>query len=615
MDFGEWPPTVSVEDVLTASDGMYQVRAVGADVYWLATIAADNSRGTILRWRGGEVTDLTPSANVRTRVNEYGGGAYDVDASGLAYADDISKALYFVPAEGPARQLTNGDPRYRYAGLRLASEAGLLLAVREDHAGEGEPQTELVALPLHAGDGDAARVLATGADFYGRPAYRDSQVAWTQWNHPDMPWDSCEVWRAGLDQPAVKVAGGGGVSALNPLFLSDGRLAWIDDAEGYWNLTLDDGTRFRDDHDFCSPPWTLEEPGYAQLDETTLLATRFVDGLGDLVRVDLTTGEIAGLGLGTGEIESIACAGHEGYLIALSPRRPARLARLKADGLVTLAGPEIGFEPVLPRSLWFDGQAGPTHALLYSPVSGEEGPCPLLVRCHGGPTGMARAILDLEVQFWVGRGIAVLDLNYSGSAGFGRAYRERLKGQWGVLDVADCLAAVEHLVATGVADPRRVGISGGSAGGYTVLQSLVSSSVFTAGISRYGIGDLEALAADTHKFESRYLDGLVGPYPEQRRLYRERSPIHHVENLATPMLILQGRDDLVVPVTQAEAMASAVRDKGLPVALLVFDGEGHGFRMVDNRRSSLLAQLSFLAQVWGFTPADGLPPLEIENLG
>ncbi|MDO4785065.1 MAG: prolyl oligopeptidase family serine peptidase [Propionibacteriaceae bacterium] len=614
MDFGEWPPTVSLDEVLTASDGMHQVRAVGTDVYWLANLAAEDGRGTILRWCSGAVTDLTPAANVRTRVNEYGGGTYDADGAGLAYADDSSKALYYLPADGQLRQLTSGDPRFRYAGLRLASDAGLLLAVREDYLTGGEPRTELVALSLSGGNDDGGTVLATGADFYGRPAYRESQVAWAQWNHPNMPWDQCEVWRARLGHEAVKVAGGVGVSALNPLFLADGRLAWLDDTSGYWNLALDDGTRFADAHDYCPPPWTLEEPPYAQLDETTIIATRFADGLGDLVRLDLATGQTEAFGLGLGEVESISCADGQCYLIALSPLHPPRLARLGDAGLVPLAGRETRVVPVSPRPFWFDGPAGRTHALLYSPAD-TDGPCPLLVRCHGGPTGMARAVLDLEVQFWVGRGIAVLDLNYSGSAGFGRAYRERLNGQWGVLDVADCVAAVGQLVADGVTDPRRVGICGGSAGGYTVLQSLVSSQVFTAGISRYGIGDLEALVADTHKFESRYLEGLIGPYPAQRQLYRDRSPIHHTDRLSTPMLILQGRDDAVVPLNQAEAMAAAVRGKGLPVALLVFDGEGHGFRQVANRRSSLLAQLSFLAQVWGFRPAEGLPPLTIENLG
>lgn len=614
MRHGEWPSLLSIDDVLTANDGMHQVRAVGDDVYWLANIASENGRGTIMRVRGGEISELTPDANVRARVNEYGGGTYDVNEHALAYSDDLTKTIYLAPHEGATRTLTSGDERLRYAGLRLASDINALFAVREDHRSDGEPITTLVRLSLDSSNPDGGEVIASGADFYARPAYVRGRIAWAQWNHPNMPWDSCEIWTARVGEPGRKVAGGPGVSAVNPLFLHDGRLAWLDDSSGYWNITLDDGTRITDPHDYCPAPWTLEESPYAQLDASTLVSTRFVDGAGELVTVDLTTKRIDALDLSASDVESISCSHGHAYAVINWPDRPTSLVRVTGRDAVDLATTGSGSAATLPRPLWCDGPSGRTHAWFY-PVPAHEGERPpLLVKCHGGPTGMSRSVYDLEAQFWTDRGVAVLDVNYSGSAGFGRAYRERLAGRWGVLDVADCEAAVRAVADAGLVDPAKVAIIGGSAGGYTVLQALVTSDVFGAGISKYGIGDLEMLATDTHKFESRYLDGLVGPYPEAREVYVARSPIHHVDALSTPMLILQGRDDAVVPLNQAESMADAVRAKGLPVALMVFDGEGHGFRIVENRRAALLAQLSFLGQVFGFTPTGDVPTIQIENL-
>lgn len=591
---------------------MRQVRSVGGDVYWLAGIAAENARGTIKRWRDGEVVDLTPSANVRARVNEYGGGCYDVDEHALVYVDDASKAVCYQPHDGEARPITDGDQRWRFAGLRLASDLGVVLAVREHHRDKGEARTDLVALSLTGINSDAGRVLASGADFYGRPAYHRGQVAWAQWNHPNMPWDDAEIWRMPLGEAPTKVAGGDGVSAINPMFLGDGRLVWLDDQGGYWNITADDGYTVADDHDWCPAPWTLEEPPIAELKAGTLIGTRFVDGFGRLVSADVAGG-IVELDRNVSEVESVACSDGVAYAIVTWAYRATALVALRDEGLTVLVGGADLTGTVAPEPMWFDGPAGRTHAWFY-PVGNGGNPAPLLVKAHGGPTGMSRANLNLETQFWVSRGIAVLDVNYSGSAGFGRAYRERLKGQWGLLDVADCEAGVHTLIDAGRVDQDRVAIAGGSAGGYTTLQALATSRTFRAGISRYGIGDLEMLASDTHKFEARYLDGLVGPYPAAADVYRDRSPIHHVDSLSAPMLILQGSDDLVVPLNQAERMAAAVRGKGLPVALVVFEGEGHGFRMVENRRTALASELSFLGRVFGFTPADDLPALNIDNL-
>lgn len=616
MSFGEWAPGLTIDEVLTASDSMRQMRVVGEDVYWLAGVAAENSRGTIRRWHRDDIVDLTPEVNVRSRVNEYGGGAFDVDAEHLAFVDDVTRGVWVMTHGGSPVRVSPEDERFRYGGLRLASDFGYLLAVREDASAGSEPRTELVALALDEPNPDGGLVIATGADFYGRPAYLSGRLAWAQWHHPNMPWDSCEVWSGpiGFPSPAAHVDGGDGVSAVNPFFLFGGQLAWFSDESGFWNLTID-GDTFEDDHDFCPAPWTFEEPPIAQLDETTLIGTRFVDGFGRLVLIDLDSGTITEADLPTSEIESVAASEGIGYAICGWPDRPTSLVAFRGDDIVQLVGDDAPERATVPEALWFDGPAGPTQAWFY-PVpltEGDERP-PLLVKTHGGPTGMARANLDATIQYWTGIGVAVLDVNYSGSAGFGREYRDRLQGRWGQLDVADCVAAVRALADADRIDPYRVAITGGSAGGYTTLQSLVTTDVYAAGMSLYGIGDLETMVTDTHKFESRYLDGLVGPYPEAKQRYISLSPVHHVDRLATPMLILQGLDDLVVPPNQAEAMADAVRTKGLPLALVMFEGEGHGFRNVATRRAALQAQLSFLAQVFGFTLHDDVPVLAIENL-
>ncbi len=613
MKYGEYHPNLDIEDVISGSDGMQQVRAAGDSCYWLANISAENNRGTIKRWHNGEVFDLTPDRNIRTRVNEYGGGTYDVDDHNLVYVDDVTKQVFCQAHNSTAKPISPSSDLVRFAGLRLATELGLVFAVRETHHADRESDTELVALKLTSDNDNFGEVIATGADFYGRPAYSKNRIAWAQWNHPNMPWDSCEIWATEITAEPKYIAGGPEISSVNPFFLADGTLGWFDDGEGYWNICLENGLRFSEKYDACLPPWIFSEPPVAQIDDHTLIGLHYVSGLGSLASFDLTTGEITDLDLGMAEVESVASSPAGVFVISHWADKPTSLAKFNGGKLMPLIT-ENGFECTSPESIWFDGIAGKTHALLYPVPDNGDGPPPVIVRCHGGPTGMARPGYDLETQFWCSRGIQILDINYSGSAGFGRQYRERLKGNWGVLDVADCISAVEELIATNRIAKDKVAIMGGSAGGYTVLQSLVTSDVFSAGISKYGIGDLVAMTKDTHKFESRYLDGLVGQYPQQVEIYQQRSPINHIDKLATPMLILQGNEDLVVPLNQAEDMAAAVREKGLPVALLVFEGEGHGFRNVSTRKTALAAQLSFLAQVWGFEPAGEIAKLAIENL-
>ncbi|HSO69874.1 MAG TPA: prolyl oligopeptidase family serine peptidase [Arachnia sp.] len=603
-----------LEAVLNVPDAISQVQATAAGIYWLATIAAEDGRVTVRRWASGVVTDLTPDSVVRSRVMEYGGGAYAADGAAVVYCDDRTGLIWFDDGDG-RRPLTEPGTAYVYGGLHLSLADGVVVAVREDHSASPEPRTEIVALSLASTNPDGGRVLATGADFYAGPVLRSGLLAWYQWNHPDMSWDTSEVWSAPLAEPgaAAPVAGRAGVSTQHPLWLDDGVLAVSEDTSGFWNWRVVGGPVWRVAHDCDVPTWVLTPPPAAVVADQVVASVVFREGRGELALWDSVTGAVSHPLPGTAAIESVAS--HDGtlYVVAQWPDRPATLVSIQRDGTSSHVAGAEGPQPaaVSPIAFWADGPAGPVHSWLYLP---EAQRAPLIVFTHGGPTSMATCAYDAGIAFWVSRGFAVVDVNYSGSTGFGRVYRDRLRGRWGELDVADAEAVVLALVEAGHVDPDRVAITGGSAGGFTTLKSLVSTDIYAAGISRYGIGYLPTLATDTHKAESRYLDGLVAPWPEGRAVYEDRSPINHLEDLRTPMLILQGSEDKVVPPAQAEQMAEAVRSAGQPVALLVFEGEGHGFRTMSARRRSLEAQVSFLEQVFGMPESPDVPRLEIENL-
>ncbi|MDF1490317.1 S9 family peptidase [Tessaracoccus caeni] len=603
--------------VLSSCDSLSQVKAASSGLYWLAGIAAEDGRVTVRRRRpDGAVEDLTPEASVRSRVMEYGGGAFDVQGDVLVYVDDVSRRVWLRDDQG-ARALTAEQTRFRYGGLALHLASRRVLAVREDHDVQPEPRTEIVALDLDDENPDGGQVLVTGADFYAGIAVRGDRVAWCQWMHPNMSWEEASVWAAPLDDlsNALAVCAKEGVSALYPLWLDDERLAYASDESGYWNWTIagpDGAHTYRSETDCCGPLWVCDAPALAS-DGGRLAFIEYLDGWGTLTLWDPAPGSIERPLSGTADVESICWYDGELHAVVSWPDRPGSLVRLTSTGDVDEVVGSPGLEEaVAPQSRWAEGPAGPVQFWAYLP-EGVEQP-PLLVKTHGGPTSMATASFSEEIQFWISRGFAFADINYGGSTGFGREYRERLRGQWGVLDVADVVACVEELASAGLVDRARVAIKGGSAGGYTTLQSLVSTDVFAAGMSRYGIGDLGALATDTHKAESRYTFGLVGPWPEAEEIYRERSPLFHLDRLSTPMLILQGMDDKVVPPNQAFAMADAVRAAGKPLALITFEGEGHGFRRLESRRIALEAELSFLEQIFGLPLSPDVPRLEIENL-
>lgn len=608
----------SLESVLNHPDAISQVQATRSGVLWLATIAAEDGRVTVRqRTPDGAVTDLTPDANVRSRAMEYGGGAYSANREMLAYCDDRTRQVWLLDAEGHRRPITPADSPYIYGGLHLSVANEFLLAVREDHSAEPEARTEIVTLPLDSQRLETGRVVATGADFYAGPTVMGRFISWYQWNHPDMSWDTAEVWKAPIGDfwDSYPAYAHNGVSAMHPIGVRGlEACAYVTDESGYWNWQVEGGNQWRVDHDCAGPTWVLNRAVAAVVGERWIASVEYIDGKGTLALWNVETGEVSYPLPGTTDIESLAGYRDTVYAVAEWADHSSTLIKLRADGdREVLVGPTQAAEEFVadPTTVQAEGPAGPVRAWLYLP---EVANPPMIVLTHGGPTAMASASYNAATQFWVSRGFAVLDVNYSGSTGFGRAYRERLKGRWGELDVADVAAVVAAVTGRGLADPRRVAITGGSAGGFTTLRSLTTTDVYAAGVSRYGIGYLPTLATDTHKAESRYLDGLIAPWPEGRDVYEERSPINHLDTLSTPMLILQGSDDKVVPPNQAEEMAAAVRAKGLPLALVMFEGEGHGFRGMAARRQTLEAQVSFLEQVFGMPHSTDVPVLEIENL-
>jgi dipeptidyl aminopeptidase/acylaminoacyl peptidase len=528
----------------------------------------------------------------------------------------------------------------------------VLVSVRERHEAGGEVVNDLVSLPA---DGSVApRVIASGHDFYAAPRISPDgrHLAWLSWDHPRMPWDGTELWTAELAGDGSVtgerlVAGGTEESILQPLWSPSGELWFASDRTGWWNLYAIDPAQPGDAGlpepcplvtraaEFAGVPWVFGLQDYAFLDDGRLLVCYTEAGRDHLAVLDATAAGASHVESPLRELDSpytvvysLTPLGGRAGMIAATHTEGWQVAVLDlASGAaeVVRRGRPVPIDPAYisrPEPIVFPTEGGLTaHANYYAPANPDfaapEGELPpLLVNVHGGPTSAHDAKLDLDVQYWTSRGIAVVDVNYGGSTGYGREYRERLKGEWGVVDTVDSINAAKYLIARGDADPARVGVRGGSAGGYTTLNALTRYDFFSAGASLFGLADLESFATGgTHKFESRYLDSLVGPYPELGDVYRERSPIHHVDDISCPVILLQGLEDAIVPHEQADIIVAALRRKGLPYAYLGFEGEQHGFRKAESIVRAEEAELYFYGRVWGFAPADEIEPVDIENLG
>ncbi len=631
--YGAWKSPITAGLIVGETVGLGQIHCDGGAVYWTELRPSEGGRNVLCHRRADDtVAELTPSDfSIRSRAHEYGGGAYTV-RNGVVYFCNNADQRIFVQAPGEAPRALTAKGPWRYADLRVDAQHNCLLAVRETHGEDiGEPENALVAVDF---DG-AVTVLAQGADFYAAPRLSPDGrwLAWLSWDHPDMPWDSCRLWLAaidaegGLSQP-IAVAGGGGVAAFQPEWSPDGVLHFVSDRTGWWNLYCwTDGAAAAlcpMAAEFGLPQWVFGMTTYGFDADGTVISSYCQDGLWRLGRI--RNGAIEEIETPYCGFGSLKIADGRAIFIAGHAAQPPALVSLDLTGgaidiLRRSAAIDIDPSDVSrARALRFASTGGrEAHGFFYPPANhAHAAPAgalpPLIVKSHGGPTGQTSPAFDLKIQFWTSRGFAVLDVNYGGSTGYGRAYRALLEGQWGVVDVDDCAAGARILAAEGRVDGQRLIVTGGSAGGYTTLCALTFGDTFHAGASHYGIGDLSALASDTHKFESRYLDRLVGPWPQAEALYRDRSPIHFAERLDCPVIFFQGLDDKVVPPNQAETMVEALRGKGTPVAYLAFAGEGHGFRQAENIKRALESELYFYGRIFGFTPADTIAPVTIENL-
>jgi dipeptidyl aminopeptidase/acylaminoacyl peptidase len=626
---------ISVDQLTTSSVGLSAVQIDGRHVYWLESRPDQGGRASL--WRrliaGGEPVEVTPApAYVRDRVHEYGGGEYHVSGGTVVYSEFSDGRLYVIQGDGPAQPITPAGA-LRFGDLRVHPARGLVLAVREDHSGGGEPANTIVALDLDGPNIDGGAVLCAGADFYSTPELSvGGLLAWTQWNHPNMPWDSTTIMVGALSGTTIMnsqaVAGGPLESALQPRWLGE-KLIFASDRTNWWNLYRwdEDGVRplYATEAEFCEPQWMLGQRPYAIIDDDHLLCGINRSGERRIAVLTISDGTLEQMAPSDTAATSLDAGARNAAAVLNYPDRPAALALLdldQSDWTVVRSSSAMIMDAAsisVARRVSWVGEHGMVYGYFYPPINADcSAPAdslpPLITLSHGGPTGFAAADFKIAYQFWTSRGYAILDVNYGGSSGFGRTYRDRLKGRWGVIDVQDCVAGAVSMGAQRLADPEGLVIRGVSAGGFTTLAALTTTSVFAAGISLFGIVDLEAMATDTHKFEARYLDGLVGPYPEDRARYVERSPIHHLDQLSAPILLLQGTDDRVVPPDQAEKMAEAARQKGLPVAMIMFEGEGHGFRRAETIKAAAEAQIYFLGQILGFEPADPVSPIPIDNL-
>ena len=631
--YGTWPSPITAMRVAAGVRPLSAPRIVGDRLLWLEGLPEEGGRSALVEHLAdGTRRVLTPEPfNVRTRVHEYGGGAY-AGAGDTVWFSNFADNLVYAQrgAEAPVAITANG--RQRHADFEPDLARQRVLAVREDHGAPGEPVNTLVALPQAGGE---SVTLAAGHDFYAAPRLSPEgrRLAWLAWNHPNMPWESTELWLAAIGddgrlQHARCVAGGPGESLCQPVWSPDGRLYVVSDRSGFWNLHRLEKAGLEP---VCPMPaefgralWQFAQSDYGFASAHEIIASCREAGRGRLLRIATDRGEATPIATGFDDFTEVRVGAGFALLDAGSPTLPQRIVRLGLDdgrqALLASSAADLPDPAVIsvPTAVSYPSANGRTaHAFHYPPRNDSwrapegERP-PLIVIGHGGPTSMTMSTLRLAVQFWTSRGFAVLDVNYGGSTGYGRAYRELLSGQWGVVDVEDCVAGARWLAAHGLADPGRLAIRGASAGGFTTLAALAFHDVFKAGASYFGVGDLRALDEDTHKFESRYSHDLLGPIETRDVLYRERSPIHHVQRMSCPVIFFQGLDDKVVLPAQAESMAAALRAKGVPVAYLPFEGEGHGFRKKETLQRSLEAELSFYAQVFGFEPAD---PVEKVDLG
>jgi dipeptidyl aminopeptidase/acylaminoacyl peptidase len=644
LPYGTWPSPITAALVAAQGVRLGAVSVDGDDIYWTEGRALEGGRSVLVRRTAdGRVEDVTPAPfNVRTRVHEYGGGAYVVSGGVVYFSNFADQRVYRIEigrsTEDPPSAVTAEGPWF-YADAVIDAPRRRLICVREDHADASrEPINALVSISLDGPPG-AGQIIASGEDFYSTPRLSPdgSQLAWISWRHPRMPWDGTELWVADVTADGSLanrrlVAGGETESIYQSGWSPDGQLYFVSDRDGWWRIYRSGGEGGRGpggegrgpggqgvqavlkaappDVEFGQPQWIFGTATWAFAGRSRMVVSYTRRGRWHLGVIDVDAGTLRDLPTELAPHDWLVATPAHAVTVAGTSSSPDAVVRIAlADGSVDTLRRSSSHDVApgcvsVPEPIEFPTGDGLTaHAFYYPPqLEGYEGPegelPPLIVVSHGGPTTATSATFDMKLQYWTSRGFAVVDVNYGGSSGYGRDYRRRLNGQWGIVDVEDCVNAARFLASAGKADPRRLVIRGGSAGGYTTLAALTfHPGVFAAGASYYGISDIEVLVRDTHKFESRYLDTLVGPYPAAADIYKARSPIHFVDDLACPLILFQGLEDKVVPPNQSQMMADAVRAKGLRVDYLTFEGEQHGFRKAETIVRCLDAELAFYAEV------------------
>ena len=642
--YGSWESPITVD--LVAGEGGVSFGYVDVSddggVYWTESRPSESGRvALVIHPHGGDdPVDVVPQGfNVRTRVHEYGGGSWFRDGAVVFCSSFDDSRLYRIDAPGAEPAPITPEPpephAFRYADGRVFADGRLIVCVRERH-GDGEPVNELVVVPR---DGSAdPRVIASGRDFYAapRPSPDGARLAWLAWDHPRVPFEGTELWVGDLGDDGEisnerRVAGSESESIFQPEWSPDGQLHFVSDRTGWSNLYVE---RDGDVHPLTSeeaelgyPQWVFDLTRYAFLSDGRIACVFTRDAVDTLELLDPRTGALKRVDLPYTKFSpSIRASGSRVVVAAASPTAASVVLLVDAESgqsKVVRRSTEVELDPrylSVGEPISFPGTDGlESHGFYYRPANPDfTGPDdelpPLIVSVHGGPTAHVSNELELVIQLFTSRGIAVVDLNYGGSTGYGREYRDRLRKRWGVVDVEDAAAAARFLAERGEVDSERIEITGGSAGGYTTLLALAVRDEFAAGTSYFGVADLVTFHEETHKFESHYDEYLVGKWPDEMELYRERSPVTHADSISRPLLLLQGLDDKVVPPPQSEVIVDALKERGIPYAYVAFEGEGHGFRKEENVKRALEAHLSFLGQVFGFEPADEIEPIQIENL-
>lgn len=632
--YGSWKSPISGKSLVQNSLRLGQIQMSGESIYWTEGRPAEKGRTALMGYSHGELHEITaPENDVRTRAHEYGGGAFLCEEDATYYINNSDQQIVEVLESGVSRQLTQA-PAYRFADMIRDVERNLLYAVGENHLDSTNILNCLLKVSISTGE---LHIIAQGHDFYSNPQLSPdgTQLLFLTWDHPKMPWDGTQLHLAGLNKEGditgdQEIAGGITESIFQPCWDPDGSLYFVSDRTGWWNLYHYSDSEIKcileKQSEFGLPQWVFGMSTYAVLNSGDLVAA-YTDTSGShLIRIDVKRGSFKNINVPYSTIDQVRGAINRIAFIGSTDSHPSEVVTIDLD-TYTQSSLRKAAETKIEQHFVSSAQhisfeTAPnekTHAWFYPPhnpgyKAGPKDLPPLIVLSHGGPTGNSSGDFNLAIQYWTTRGFAIVDVNYSGSTGYGRKYRERLIGNWGIRDVHDCAAAANYLANQGWVDRERLIIKGGSAGGYTTLAALTFLNVFKAGASYYGIGDLTLLAKDTHKFESRYLDSMIGPYPDRKQLYLDRSPLFFADELDCPVIFMQGLDDPVVPPDQAESMVAALKKNGVPVAYLPFEGESHGFRQSSTIIKAIESEYYFYARIFGIEPAEPVEPIEIFNL-